>query len=291
MSRNHDVSIKNLETWIGQLSKQINALPSSSGGFTGSTVDNPKNETCKVVETDFGVVTKEGEAERVKEGGIKKKEGRLEKEDSGNQCDKEERGFTNYIKSPYPIITKKRVHEDEAGMFEKFKEVLTQLHVLQKGGKLKLTQERVNMTEKKLMAESEEVPPKMKDPRELNITFTIGGLKISHDLFDLGSSINVMSMRKLKELKIGDIILRNMTLILFNSSVTHPLGIIQDVLVNVDGLTFPADFVVTNMKNDSEGSVILGRLFLATGKAKIDVEIVELILKFNKEKVVFNAYE
>lgn len=61
--------------------------------------------------------------------------------------------------------------------------------------------------------------------------------------------------------------------------------------VHVDGLTFPADFVVINMKNESEGSVILGCRFLVTGKGKIDVETGELILNFNKEKVVFNAYQ
>lgn len=47
-----------------------------------------------------------------------------------------------------------------------------------------------------------------------------------------------------------------MTLTLDDSYVTHPLGIVQDMLVHVDGLTFPADFVVIDMKNDSEGSVI-----------------------------------
>lgn len=85
MSRNNDASIKNLETQIGQLSRQIVALPSLSGGFTGNTIDNPKNETCKVVEIDFGVVTKIGEAERVKVDDIEKKEGGIEKEESGNQ--------------------------------------------------------------------------------------------------------------------------------------------------------------------------------------------------------------
>ena len=62
------------------------------------------------------------------------------------------------------------------------------------------------------------------------------------------------------------------------------------MLVHVNGLTFPADFRVTSMKNDSSGSVILGRTFLATGKAKIDMETGELILKFNKENVAFNTY-
>lgn len=58
MSRNHDASIKNLETQIDQLSRKIVVLPSSSEGFTGNTIDNPKNETCRVIETNFRVVIK-----------------------------------------------------------------------------------------------------------------------------------------------------------------------------------------------------------------------------------------
>lgn len=53
MSKNHDVSIKFLEMQIGQLSRQIAALPGSSEGFIGNIVDNPKNESCRAVETGF----------------------------------------------------------------------------------------------------------------------------------------------------------------------------------------------------------------------------------------------
>lgn len=53
MSKNQDASIKFLEMQIGQLSRQIAVLPSSSGGFTGSTMDNHKNETCKALEARF----------------------------------------------------------------------------------------------------------------------------------------------------------------------------------------------------------------------------------------------
>ena len=60
------------------------------------------------------------------------------------------------------------------------------------------------------------------------------------------------------------------------------------MLVDVDGLMFPV-VVVLDTKRDSVGSVILGWPFLATGKAKIDVEMGELILKFNKNKVVFKV--
>lgn len=81
LSRNHDASIKNLETQIGQLSKKIVALPSSSAGFTGNTVDNPKNETCKVEEFFFWVVTSKEEDEKVKEDKIEEKEREIEKEE------------------------------------------------------------------------------------------------------------------------------------------------------------------------------------------------------------------
>lgn len=79
MSRNHDASIKNLEMQIGQLFRQISALPSSSERFIGNTVDNPKNESCKAVETRFGVITENSEAEIVKEAAIEKEEDVIEK--------------------------------------------------------------------------------------------------------------------------------------------------------------------------------------------------------------------
>lgn len=62
-----------------------------------------------------------------------------------------------------------------------------------------------------------------------------------------------MSLSKFKELEIREITPSNMTLALTDSSATRPLGIVQDVLVHVDGLTFPANFVVIDIKNDSGG--------------------------------------
>ena len=119
---------------------------------------------------------------------------------------------------------------------------------LLKGEKQKLTQEHVSMTKKEEMTEPLKMPPKMKDAREFNITCTIGGLKIPHALLDLGSSINVIPLSIFKELKIRKIIPSNMTLTLADSFLMCPLGIVQDVLVHVEGLTFPAEFVVIDMK-------------------------------------------
>lgn len=82
------------------------------------------------------------------------------------------------------------------------------------------------MTEKDDMVMPQTLPPKLKDPSKFTIYFYIGGVKIPHALCDLGSSINLMPLKKVKELKVGDITLSNMTLTLADQSVTQPLGII-----------------------------------------------------------------
>lgn len=82
------------------------------------------------------------------------------------------------------------------------------------------------MTEKEDMEEPLKLPPKRKDLGKFTIACKIGGLKIPHTLCDLGSSINVMPLKKFKELKIGEIVPSNVALTLVDAFVTHPLGIV-----------------------------------------------------------------
>lgn len=63
------------------------------------------------------------------------------------------------------------------------------------------------------------------------------------------------------------------------------------MLVHVDGLVFPTNFLVVDIKGDTSDSMILGFPFLVIGKALIYMETTKLNLKFNKEKLVFNVYE
>ncbi|XP_050876135.1 uncharacterized protein LOC127079810 [Lathyrus oleraceus] len=191
----------------------------------------------------------------------------------------------DYIKPLYPIIKKKLIHEEEARMFAKFKEMLTTLQAILKGTKQKVVKEQVNMTERDEIAVPQTFPPKLKDPGKFTISCNIGGVKIPHALCDLGYSINVMPSNKVKEFNLGEIILSNMTLTLADSFVTHSLDILQDLLVHVDVLVFPMNLVVLDTKGDSGGSVILRCPFLKNGKALINLETGELVLKFNKEKV------
>ncbi|XP_073041944.1 uncharacterized protein [Primulina eburnea] len=77
---------------------------------------------------------------------------------------------------------------------------------------------------------------------------------------------------------------------LADRSIKYPRGVIEDVLVKVDKFIFPIDFIVLDMEEDREIPLILGRPFLATGRALIDVQKGELVLRMNDEKVTFNVF-
>ena len=63
-----------------------------------------------------------------------------------------------------------------------------------------------------------------------------------------------------------------MTLELANRFHTYPKCKIENVLVKVDKLIIPTDFIVLDFEANKEVPIILGRLFLATWKTLIDVQ-------------------
>ncbi|GJX67739.1 reverse transcriptase domain-containing protein [Tanacetum coccineum] len=67
------------------------------------------------------------------------------------------------------------------------------------------------------------------------------------------------------------------------------MGIAEDVVVRVDGFTFLADFVVVNFVPDPRVPIILGRPFLRTAKALIDLYEETLTLRIGKEELVYYA--
>ncbi|GKA10062.1 reverse transcriptase domain-containing protein [Tanacetum coccineum] len=94
---------------------------------------------------------------------------------------------------------------------------------------------------------------------------------------------------RMKQLGLGALKPTRMTLELANRSVTHPMGIAEDVVVRVDGFTFLADFVVVNFEPDPRVPIILGRPFLRTAKALIDLYEEKLTLRVGSDELVFYA--
>jgi hypothetical protein len=90
-------------------------------------------------------------------------------------------------------------------------------------------------------------------------------------MLDLGASINVLPSSIYDSLALGPLVTTGIVIQLADGSSVHPRGVVEDVLVKVGKLVFPADFFVMDMSDNSEGPVMLGRPFMSTSKTKIDV--------------------
>nr|GFC54333.1 reverse transcriptase domain-containing protein [Tanacetum cinerariifolium] len=89
-------------------------------------------------------------------------------------------------------------------------------------------------------------------------------------------------------LGLPDLIPTQMTLELANRAICTPDGIARDVFVPVGKFTFRADFVVVDYEIDPRVPLILGRPFLRTARALIDVHSEEIILHDGDERLTLN---
>ena len=144
------------------------------------------------------------------------------------------------------------------------KKILANKKKLEEYGTIPLTEECNAILQKKL-------PPKLQDPGSFAIPFSIGTRVSGKALCDLGASINLMPLSMFKRLRLGEPKSTTIILQLADRSYQHPLGIIENVLLKVGKFILPADFVILDMEEDDSVLIILGRPFLATGKAQINV--------------------
>ena len=79
-------------------------------------------------------------------------------------------------------------------------------------------------------------------------------------------------------MKLGEAKHTTKTLQLADRSLVHPLGVVEDLLVKVGKFILTDDFIILDMEEDERIPIILGRPFLATGRALIDVQKGELKL-------------
>nr|GEU72892.1 reverse transcriptase domain-containing protein [Tanacetum cinerariifolium] len=105
---------------------------------------------------------------------------------------------------------------------------------------------------------------------------------------DLGASINLMPLSIGKKLSLPELTPTRMTLELADRSITHPKGIAKDVFIKLGKFHFPTDFVVVVFEVDPRVPLILGRSFLRTGHALIDVYTEEITIRVNDDSVTFN---
>ncbi|GJW59228.1 reverse transcriptase domain-containing protein [Tanacetum coccineum] len=132
------------------------------------------------------------------------------------------------------------------------------------------------------------LPEKLRDPGKFLIPCNFLGMDVCHALADLGASINIMPLSICKKLSLPDLTPNWMTLELADRLITYPKGLAEDVFVKVRKFHFPTDFVVVDFEADPRVPLILGRSFLRTDRALIDVYGEEITLRVDNEAVTFN---
>ncbi|CAL8988220.1 unnamed protein product [Prunus brigantina] len=155
--------------------------------------------------------------------------------------------------------------------------------------------EKVMVSENVSAVLQRKLPPKLKDPGSFSIDITIGGKLVEKAMLDLGASINLMPYSVYLQLGLGELKATTISLQLADRSVKYPRGIVEDILVQVDKLILPADFVVLDMEeapiHDRELPILLGRPFMATAKTIIDVQNGLLTMTVLGETVQFKVFE
>nr|GEZ68883.1 hypothetical protein [Tanacetum cinerariifolium] len=131
------------------------------------------------------------------------------------------------------------------------------------------------------------LPKKLGDPGKFLILCGFSELKCKA-LANLGANINLMPLSVWKELGLPELIPTRMTLELANHAICTHVGIARDVFIPVGKFTFPADFVIVDYKSDPRVPLIMGRPFLQTARALIDVHGEEIILRDGDERLTLN---
>ncbi|GKA88100.1 DNA-directed DNA polymerase [Tanacetum coccineum] len=133
------------------------------------------------------------------------------------------------------------------------------------------------------------LPLKEKDQGSFTIPCDIGDLHINNALADLGASISLMPYSMYEKVGLGEPKPTRISLELAERSIQYHRGIVENVLIKVDKFILPIDFVILDMWEDSKILIILGRPFLATVRAMIDVFKKKITLRIGNKVIIFDV--
>ncbi|GKE71790.1 hypothetical protein Tco_1529862 [Tanacetum coccineum] len=143
--------------------------------------------------------------------------------------------------------------------------------LLSKKGKAEETS-KVTLNERCYIVLLNKIPLKEKDLGSFTIPCVIGKIGINKALADFGASISLMPY----------------SIELVNKSTQYPRGIAENVIVKIDKFILLVDFMVLDMEEDHKILIILGRPFLATAHAMIDVFNKKITFEVGNEIVTFD---
>ncbi|KAL4288034.1 hypothetical protein AHAS_Ahas19G0245800 [Arachis hypogaea] len=310
-------SIKNLEIQVGQLATKVNEIDQrTTNSLPSNTIPNPREE-CKAITLISGQVA--STKAQVNEEPVEKEAPEEKKEEVEHVPPKRaDNPFPDSLgtyptlpkapeykpKMPYPQRLQKETKDKQ---FLKFLEVFRKLQInipfakvleqmplyvkfmkelLSKKKPLK-GDETVVVPKKCSAIIQNNLPRKKPDPWSFQIPCTIGRTTFEKALCDLGASINLMPLSVMKKLQIQEAQPTRISLQMEDKSLKPAYGLVENILVKVGKFFLPTNFVILDTREDENASIILGRPFLATGRALIDVEEGKLVLRVHNEQLVF----
>ncbi|GJZ87052.1 ribonuclease H-like domain-containing protein [Tanacetum coccineum] len=133
------------------------------------------------------------------------------------------------------------------------------------------------------------IPQKEKDLGSFTLPCFINNVCFDNALVDLGASVSVMPLPTYLNLGLGELAHTKFTVELADRTVKYPKGIAENVLVGIGKSVFPVDFIILDMPEDIKVPLILGRPFLSTTRAKIDVYKRKITLRGGEERITFTS--
>nr|GEX22781.1 reverse transcriptase domain-containing protein [Tanacetum cinerariifolium] len=166
--------------------------------------------------------------------------------------------------------------------YKKFlKELISNKHKIKQISAAFLSDESSAMIQNK-------VSPKLGDPGSFLIPCNFNKAFSCNALIDLGASINLTPYSLYAKLSLETLKPAKMSVRLDDRSFQYPVGIAENMLVEVGKFTFPVDFVILEMKEDSKVPLILRRPFLHNNDAVIQVKQKQLNLGIGTKQMIFN---
>ncbi|GJU82015.1 reverse transcriptase domain-containing protein [Tanacetum coccineum] len=126
------------------------------------------------------------------------------------------------------------------------------------------------------------------NPRSFLLPFTIDNYNY-YVMANIDASNNVMPRSIYEYLKLANLGETTMSVKMDDMTQQETLGTVNNVLVKIDKFEFPCDFVVTDMPKNLREMIILGRSFLKTIHAQIDVFQEEILLGIGKDRIKFDV--
>ncbi|XP_057986658.1 uncharacterized protein LOC110660337 [Hevea brasiliensis] len=255
-----------------QIAQRASSLNNKAFGKLPSQPENSR-EHCKAVTLRSGKILESGDKniEEKVEGDEKVEvEVRVEVE---RKSEEEEPKYVAHKAYMPPLPFPQRFQKAKLDkQFEKFLEILSNKKKLEEFETVALTEESSAILQNKH-------PPKLKDPSNFSIPCHIGDIRIDKALCDLEASVSLMPLSIYEKMKIREMKPTTISLQLVDRFIKFPIGVIENVPLKVGKSLILVDFVVLEMKEDVHIPIVLGRPFLVTAGAMIDVKNGRLTLE------------